>query len=358
MATLLLLVFPQEPAMPKPLSGAEVLPTSSAHDEFRDWLGEATQHPVLPIHVEYEVNASLGLFDPNGGVKATFGGEMTSDLLTESKLRHHLKGLVVFGNGKEIPLEMILTLDGESFWLALSAEGMRSLPEGGVYITGKLSAFQEAYRFAIDYQQWGVDHKEVFGEGGMIGLGEHFTAYVQSFPENGVNLLHPSVLMHYGLAPFRCQKMEREGAALTASMALDTRPEAFMVELAAQWHALWSGMFGDPDREDSTSKAFQILGDHMDFTVGFDASSAMPKSLSIDFDINAETLGLGTAEEAMALAAEVSQKVSHTKTIDPSLFAAPRPNQVPTDVTGLLEMALNQMKNEKAEEESKLDGDF
>lgn len=358
LATILLSILPQEPVSPTILPEVGTKVAIHAQNDFRAWLGAAAKSSTVPLQVKYDVQASIGLFDPAGDVEATFSGVMNSYVQAEGKVRHQLRGLSVLDGDRDIPVAITLVLNGESFWLAIHADGLRVIPEDGIYLTGKIAALQDLYAFTSSFHAWSVEQESAQGIDPSFGLGPQFAGFVRSLPEQGVELLHPTSAMFYGMAPFTCQKFEKKQGAVLASMTLDTQPEALMVEMAAQWDDLWSGLFGNPEEETRSSNAIQILREHLTFTLSFDESTAIPLALNIDYDVNAEILGLGTAEERMTFSAEVSGQTLPSMPLEAALFTAPLPDQVPTDVTGLLEIALTEMRNEKAEAESKMDSRF
>ena len=355
---LLLSVLLQEPASSDILPDVGTEAAVLAQNEFRNWLGTASESPEVSVQIMYEVQADLGLFDPSENMEATFAGVLSSQIEAQGKVRHRLQGVATLNEAKNLPVEATLVLDGESFWFALSANGLMDLPEGGVYITGKIADLQNLYAFARGYHKWAVEQETLHGKSPSLTLGKNLATFIQSMPEQGVALLHPTSTLFYGMAPFSCQKFERKGGVALASMALDTQPESFMVEWAAQWDDFWSGFMGSSDNQDHTSKALQGLGDHLFFTLSFDEATAVPLSLNIDFEVNAEALGQGTVDERMTLSVQVSGQFPAGEGMEASMFSAPLPGQVPTDITGLLEIALTEMRNEKAKMESEMDSSF
>ena len=329
-----------------------------AQNDFRTWLGDSAKAPTLPLHVEYEVSASLELMDPVSSVEATFEGIMVSEVQSFTKMYHHLEGVALLSGEKKVSVTMTLVLDGESFWFSLQTEGLHVLPEDDIYLTGKLSKLQEVYRFGLDFHKWSVDQNDRLNGNPELGLGDATSAFTQSLPTELGALMHPTGTLFYGMAPFTCREFSMDGGVVTASMALDTQPEAFMVEIIVQWHQLWANMFGDPEREDRISKAYQILGDYVDFTLRFDQETFAPHSLSLDFSIDAETLGLGSKEESMSLRAEVQRHAHVPDESRANLIAAPHPDRKALEVTPFLEIALSEMRAEKAEMESAADENF
>jgi len=351
-------LFTQTPAVTEALPPVGSEAAIVAQNEFRSWLGSGAKAPTMPVHLEYEVAASLGLVDPIDSVEATFEGTMVSEVQSFTRMYHNLKGVALLKGEKQVPVEITLVLDGESFWFSIQTPGLHVLPEEGIYLTGKLSKLQEVYRSGVDFQKWGADRRKLQEGTPEVGLGDALTAFMQSLPQELGALMHPTGTLFYGMAPFTCREFSMEGGVVTASMGLDTQPEAFVVELLAQWHQMWAGIFGDSDQEDRTSKAYRILGDHVEFALGFDQETFTPDSLSIDFSIDAETLGLGSKEESMSFSAEVQRQATAPNADRASLIAAPHPERTAMEVTAFLEIALSEMRAEKEKIESAADEDF
>lgn len=329
-----------------------------AQNEFRSWLGSAAKAPLMPLHVEYTVSASLALIDPGGSVEATFEGTMVSEVQSFTKMYHHLEGVALLMGEKQVPVEISLVLDNETFWISLQTQGLHVIPEDGIYLTGNMSKLQEVYQFGLDFHKWSASKSKMQEGDADLLLGVAFTTFMQSLPDEFGALLHPTGALFYGMAPFTCREFSMGEGVVKASMTLDTQPEAFVVEVLAQWYQFWDGFMGSSSQEDRVSKAYRTFGDYLNFTLRFDVETQAPLSLSLDFSVDAETLGLGTKEESMSFSAEVQHLAHSLDTNRARLITAPHPDRKAMEVTPFLEIALSEMRAEKAEMESAADEDF